>query len=131
MDRNKKRTVMLAVFLVALAAALAAVWYFNRPASSQGGKTITIEVVHKDESKKTFTCKTDEEYLAGALVAEGIVEDDPFETGMFFSVDGETADYERDKSYWAVYQDGEYAQLGITELPVQDGGVYSLVYTCA
>lgn len=131
MDRNKKRTVMLAVFLVALAAALAAVWYFNRPASSQGGKTITVEVVHKDESKKTFTCKTDEEYLAGALVTEGIVEDDPFETGMFFVVDGETADYERDKSYWAVYEDGEYAQLGITELPIQDGGVYSLVYTCA
>lgn len=131
MDTNKKRTIMLAVFLVALAAALAAVWWFNRPASSQGGKTITIEVVHKDESKKTFTCKTDEEYLAGALVAEGIVEDDPFETGMFFVVDGETADYERDKSYWAVYEDGGYASLGITELPIQDGGVYSLVYTCA
>lgn len=131
MNTNQKRVAVLAAVLAVLLAALAAVWYFNRPASSQGGKTITIEVVHKDQSKKTFTCKTDEEYLAGALVAESIVEDDPFETGMFFVVDGETADYERDKSYWAVYEDGEYASLGITELPIQDGGVYSLVYTCA
>ena len=131
MGTNKKKTILLAVFLVAVAVALAAVWWFNRPGTSGDGKSVTIEVIHKDESKKTFTCETQEEYLAGVLVAEGIVEDDPFETGMFFVVDGETADYERDKSYWAVYEDGAYVQLGITELPIQDGGVYSLVYTCA
>ncbi len=131
MNANQKRVALLAAVLVALAVVFAALWWFNRPETSGGGKSVTIEVVHKDESKKTFTCETQEEYLAGVLVAEGIVEDDPFETGMFFVVDGETADYERDKSYWAVYEDGEYAQLGITELPIQDGGVYSLVYTCA
>lgn len=131
MKKNNTIVVIGAAVLAVLLIVLGSVWAASRPATSAGSKTITVEVVHKDQSKKTFTCETQEEYLAGALVAEGIVEDDPSETGMFFVVDGETADYERDKSYWAVYEDGEYAQLGITELPIQDGGVYSLVYTCA
>ena len=103
MDTNKKRTVMLAVFLVALAAALAAVWWFNRPETSAGSKTITVEVVHKDESKKTFTCTTTEEYLAPVLVSEGIVEDNQQEYGLYILVtDGERADYAEDGAYWSL-----------------------------
>ena len=126
---NKKRMTLLAVGLAALLVALAAVWYFNRPATSQGSKTITVEVVHKDGTTKSFECTTTEEYLAHVLVNEKIVEDDPFETGMFFVVDGEKTVYEEDKSYWGVYQNGGYAQVGITELPIQDGDEISLVYT--
>lgn len=129
--KNKRFVAVGVAALAALLVIFGIVWYINRPAVSEGGKTITVEVIHKDESKKTFTCKTGEAYLAGVLVSEKIIEDDPSETGMFFVVDGEKAVYEEDQSYWAVYQNGEYAQLGINELPVSDGDVFSLVYTRA
>ena len=61
-------------------------------------------------------------YLAMARVAhrEGYPE-----IGLYW----EKAAYEEDQSYWAVLQNGEYAQLGITELPIQNGDAISLVYT--
>ncbi len=129
MKSNNKMVALGAVVLAVLVAVLAAVWFNTRPATSEGEKTITVEVVHKDGSKKTFTCATTEEFLAPVLVNEKIVEDDPYETGMFFVVDSEKAAYEEDQSYWAVLQNGEYAQLGITELPIQNGDAISLVYT--
>lgn len=129
MKKNNQIVIVGAVILAVLLVVLGSVWSANRPATSAGSKTITVEVVHKDESKKTFTCKTDEEYLAGVLVSEKIIEDDPFETGMFFVVDGEKAVYEEDQSYWALYQNGEYAKFGVTELPISDGDSISLVYT--
>jgi len=130
MDTSKKKLIVVgAAVLAALLVIFGIVWYTNRPATSGGSKTITVEVVHKDESKKTFTCKTDEEHLGPVLVSEKIIEDDPSETGMFFVVDGEEAVYEEDQSYWAVYQNGEYAQYGVNELPISDGDTISLVYT--
>lgn len=132
MNTDKKRTVLMAVFLVALAAALAAVWWFNRPAASGGSKTITVEVTHKDESKKTFSCKTDEEYLDKVLVGEGIVEDNQADFGLYILVvDGERADYNEDGAYWAVLQNGEATTTGASETPIHDGDVISLVYTRA
>lgn len=132
MDTNKKRTVLLAAFLVALVAALAAVWWFNRPKTSVGEKNITVEVVHKDESKKTFTCSTDEEYLDKLLVGEGIVEDNQAEFGLYILVvDGERADYNEDGAYWAVLQNGEVTVTGASETPIHEGDVISLVYTLA
>lgn len=132
MGTNKKKTILLAVFLVAVAVALAAVWWFNRPETSAGSKTITVEVIHKDESKKTFTCKTDEEYVDKVLVSEGIVEDNQTEFGLYILVvDGERADYNEDGAYWSLLQNGEATTTGASETPVQDGDVFSLVYTLA
>lgn len=129
MKANKKIVVLGGGF-VFLLAMLAAVWYFNRPAAEEGGKTITVEVVHKDESTKTFTYHTDAEYLAGVLVGEGLVVDNQTEYGLMMEeVDGEKAIYEEDQSYWAIYQNGEYAQLGASRLPIFDGDEISLVYT--
>lgn len=106
------------------------VWFSARPETSGGSKTITVEVVHKDESKNTFTCRTDEEYLAPVLVSEGIVEDNQTEYGLYILVaDGEAADFSVDGSYWAILQNGEYAELGASSLPIRDGDAISLVYT--
>ena len=60
MNTDRKRTILLAAALAALIAVFALVWWFNRPETSGGSKNITVEVIHKDESKKTFPCKTDE-----------------------------------------------------------------------
>lgn len=100
--------------------------------SEGAGKTITVEVVHKDNSTKTFTYTTQEEYLAGVLVGEGLVEDNQGSFGLYILVvDGERADYEQDGAYWALLKDGEATTTGASETPVNDGDSFSLVYTVA
>lgn len=128
--KNKKAIAIGAVILAALLVVFGVVWYLNRPATTEGSKTITVEVVHKDESKKTFTCTTTEEFLAPVLVSEGIVEDNQGEFGLYILVaDGETADYSVDSSYWALLKDGEATPAGASETPITDGDTFSLVYT--
>lgn len=74
--------------------------------------------------------QTSLEYLGDLLVSEGLVNDDKSEYGLFITTaDGETADYEKDKSYWALYENGEYAQQGADQTVLADGGIYGLVYT--
>ena len=128
--KNKKTVAIGAIVLAALLVIFGIVWFTTRPETSTGSKTITVEVIHKDESKKTFTYKTDAEYLADVLVEEGLVEDNQDQYGLMIQeVDGERAVYEEDQSYWSILQNGEYAQLGASSLPIYDGDVISLVYT--
>lgn len=129
MKKNTK-LIIAAAAIVAVLAILAGVWYFTRPKTSEGSKSITVEVVHKDESTKTFTYKTDEEYLGKLLQDEGLISGEDGDYGLYITeVDGEAAVYETDSAYWAFYQNGEYANQGIDLTPITDGDTYSLVYT--
>ena len=130
MKKNDKIVAIGVAVLAVLLIVLGTVWSSTRPETSPGSKTITVEVVHKDESKNTFTYHTDAEYLADVLVAEGLVADNQDQYGLLIQeVDGERAVYEEDSSYWSILQNGEYAQLGASSLPIYDGDVISLVYT--
>ena len=129
MKKNGK-LIAAAIVVAALAILFAGVWHFTRPSVSQGSKTVTVEVVHKDESSKNFTYHTDAEYLGEVLQAEGLVKGDPGDYGLYITeVDGEAAVYETDGAYWAFYQGGEYASLSVDQTPIQDGDAFSLVYT--
>ena len=129
MKKNGK-LILAAVVVVVLIAVFAVVWAVTRPATTQGSKTITVEVVHKDGSSKDFTYHTDAEYLGEVLLAEGRVEGDAGEYGlMTTTVDGEQAVYETDGAYWAFYVGDEYASLGVDQTPIADGDSFSLVYT--
>lgn len=115
--KNKKLVIAL-VALVAVVAIVLGVYFATRPATSEGGKAVTVTVVHKDGSEKVFTYHTDEEYLGTVLVAEGLVEGEQSDYGLYIkAVDGETADYNTDGSYWAFYQGDAYAELGVTRPP--------------
>ena len=130
MKPQTKKLLIAAVALVALIGIFVGVWLATRPATAQGAKTITVEVVHADESRKTFTYHTDEEFLGTVLQNEGLVEGDMGEFGLYIKVvDGETADFDTDGAYWAFYQGEEYAAQGVDTTPIQDGDSFSLVYT--
>lgn len=132
MKTQTKKLLIAAAALLVLAGVLAGVWMLTRPAAVQGAKTVTVEVVHADGSKKTFTYHTGEEFLGPVLQAEGLVEGEMGNFGLYIKVvDGEEASYDVNQTYWAVYQNGEYAQAGVSELPVNDGDFFSLVYTIA
>ena len=127
--KNKK--LILAVgALVLVIAVLLGVYALTRPATSQGGKEITVTVVHKDGTAKDFTYQTEEEYLGPVLVAEGLVNGTQGEFGLYFdTADGEKADYNVDKGWWAIYIGEEMASVGADSIAISDGGVYKLVYT--
>ena len=129
MKKNTK--LILAVAAVAvLIAILLGVWFATRPETTQGAKTITVEVVHKDGSTKAFTCHTDEEYLGPVLDAENIAQGEEGPYGLYIKfADGEKAVYEEDGAFWALKQDGEDTPASADQTPIQDGDAFSLVYT--
>ena len=129
MMKNKKM-ILAAVALVAVIALFAGVFVMTRPETSQGSKTITVTVVHSDESTKEFVCKTNEEYLGPVLLAENIVVGEEGPYGLMISaVDGEEASWEKNQSYWALLVGEEYATTGADTTPIADGDTFRLVYT--
>lgn len=127
---NKKTILLAAVALLVLAGVLAGIWYANRPQTDPGTKTITVEVLHGDGSTKSFTYTTTAEFLGEVILAEGLVQGEEGEYGLYIlTVDGEDAVYEDDGAYWALYQNGEYATSGADTTPIQDGDVFRFEYT--
>ena len=91
----------------------------------EGAKTVAVDVV-VGEHKITFTVKTDAETVGGALMEHGLIDGDQGEFGLYLKkVNGITADYDVDKSYWAFYVNGEYAMSGVDTTTVENGAEYS------
>ena len=126
---NSKKTWIALGALIVVVALLVGVFALTRPQAEEGSKEITITVVHSDGKEKVITCRTDAETLDEVLIAEKLIAEDGIVDGMFFTVDGETASWEKDQAYWSVYVGEEYALQGIDTTPVTDGGVYKLEYT--
>lgn len=95
----------------------------------EGTKTVQVEVKVEDNSV-TFTIHTDAEMLGDALVAHGLLSGEQGDYGLYVKVvNGITADYDVDKSYWAFYQNGEYLMTGVDSTPISGGEHFELVYT--
>lgn len=100
------------------------------PAANGAGKTFTVTVIHKDQSEKTFTYTSNEEFVGTVLKAEGLIKGNDGPYGLEITeVDGEQAIYATDGAYWAVYVGEEYAMTGIDTTPITQNGQYKLVYT--
>ena len=129
MMKNKKLLVCL-LALVLLIGAMAALWLGSREQAIEGSKEITVAVNHKDASKTVFTYRTDAQYLGEVLLEEGLVQGTEGPYGLeIHTVDGETADWNTDRSYWALYIGTEYATTGADGVVLTDGGEYLLEYT--
>ena len=126
---NRKK-IVIAIFALALVIGiLSGIYTATRPEAQVGSKTITITVVHKDGTEKTFTYRTDAEYLDQVLLAEGLIEGYNDQYGFVVEkVDGEAAIWETDSAYWSLYIGQEYATTGISSTPVYDGSEFRLVY---
>lgn len=97
--------------------------------TGEAEKAFTVTVVHGDKSEKVFAYKTTEKLLGAYLEAEGLINSEGADDGMFHTVDGEKADWNENQSYWGFYIDGEYAMTGIYTTEIADGGEYKLEYT--
>ena len=80
-----------------------------------------------DGKSVTFTLHTDAETLGAALVAEKLVEGEESQYGLYIKkVNGMTADYEIDKSYWSISKDGKDLMTGADGEKITDGAHYAL-----
>ena len=127
---KNKKLVIAVVAVVAVIALMAGIWMATRPETEAGSKGYTVTVVHGDGTVKDFSYRTDEEYLAGALLEEGLVSGEDSQYGLtIITVDGEAAVWATDNAYWAIWVGEEMAMTGASEIPVYDGSTYRLEYT--
>lgn len=128
---DKKLIVGVAV-LALLVALFAAMFFLFRPKAVQGAKSITIEVVDNNADSIVYEVHTDAEYLRQAMEeAEGLeFSGTESEYGMMVeTVNGVTADWNVDQSYWGFFVNGEYCNYGIDTQPVADGDAFRIVYS--
>ena len=94
-----------------------------------GAKTIAVEVVLPDK-QVTFTVHTDQDTVGAALLEHGLIAGEQGAYGLYVKVvNGITADYDVDQSYWAFQINGEYAMTGVDTTEITEGETYQLVYT--
>ena len=96
-----------------------------------GTGEITVQVeVRVEEQSVTFTLHTDKTTLGEALLEHSLISGDESQYGLYVRVvNGITADYDVDQSYWALYKNGEYMMTGVDGTEIADGEHYELVYT--
>lgn len=94
-----------------------------------GTKSLFVEVKAGDNAV-TFKINTDKETVGEALAEQGLIEGEKGAYGLYVKVvNGITADYNTNQSYWAFSKNGEYMQTGVDGEIFADGEHYELVYT--
>lgn len=93
----------------------------------EGKNSFTLEIVDGDGKKITATINCDDTIVGDALQAYGIIAGEEAEYGLYVkSVNGITADYDKDGTYWSFYINGEYAVTGVDMTEIENGTTYTL-----
>ena len=103
--------------------------YLKDTELGKGAKTLVCEVAVEDK-KVTFTVHTDKDTVGAALIEHGVIAGDEGPYGLYIKqVNGITADFDVDQSYWSLYVGQEPAMQGADTTPIADGDSFRLVYT--
>lgn len=122
-----KRWISLFLALVMLLALTACGKKTEAPAEAVPFKVIVTDL---EGNESVFEYTSDAANLADALVAEGLVEGHESGGGMFIdAVNGITADWDNDQTYWAFFIDGEYATTYLDETKIVADATYGLTLT--
>ncbi len=130
---KQKKTWILILTILLLAAVMIGMYIVYRRFSAKpqaGEKHIQITIVSSDQTETDYELDTDAEYLREAL--ESVAEIDGEESAEFgytlYTVNGVTADFTRDQSYWAIYVNGEYGAYSLSQQPIADGDHFTIAY---
>lgn len=94
------------------------------------GVTFTFVVADLEGNETSFEVTTSKATVGEALLDEGLITGDEGEYGLYVtSVNGITADWDADQTYWAFYVNGEYAMTGVDTTEIDPEAVYSFVLT--
>lgn len=93
----------------------------------EGETVFNLAVVDKDGNETKFEIHTNKTVVGEALLELGLISGDEGAYGIFIkTVNGITADYNVDQTYWAFYINGEYAMSGVDKTDVVAGETYTL-----
>ena len=92
----------------------------------EGSTKFTFTVVDKEGNETQFEIHTDKETVGEALMELELIAGEESEYGLYVkTVNGITADYDKDGVYWAFYVNDEYAQTGVASTTITEGDSYS------
>ena len=95
----------------------------------KGEKTLSVEVKAEDKSV-LFTIHTDKKTVGEALLEHELIDGDEGPYGLYVKVvNGITADFDEDQTYWAFYIDGELAMTGVDMTDIDESATYRLERT--
>lgn len=96
----------------------------------EGATKFYLDVVDTDKTLTKFEIHTDKKTVGEALLELELIAGNPSDYGLYVtSVNGITADWDTEKSYWAFYIGDEYAQTGVDATNITADAVYSFVKT--
>ena len=103
--------------------------YTENTSFGEGETTIEVEVKVNDNAV-TFTVNTDKTTLGDALTEHSLIDGEAGAYGLYVKkVNGITADYDKDQSYWAFYKNGDALMSGVDTTEISNGEHYEIVYT--
>ena len=95
----------------------------------KGEKTLSVEVKAEDKSV-LFTIHTDKKTVGEALLEHKLIDGDEGPYGLYVKVvNGITADFDEDQTYWAFYIDGDLAMTGVDMTDIDESATYRLERT--
>ncbi len=91
----------------------------------KGNTSFAFTVVDGQGNKTHFTVNTDQTTVGAALLENNLIEGEDGDYGLYVKkVNGITADYDVDGTYWAFYVNDEYATAGVDTTNVTPGATY-------
>ena len=99
----------------------------NAPTVKGEGSTVFyFNVVDKDGKETKFEIHTDKTVVGEALLELGLIEGDMGDYGLYVKkVNGITAEYEVDGTYWAFYIGNDYGMTGVDMTNIEPGATYA------
>ena len=92
----------------------------------EGATTFYFNVVDKDGNETKFEIRTDKTTVGDALLELGLIEGEAGPYGLYVkAVNGITADYDVDGTYWAFYVGDDYGMTGVDLTDIEAGATYA------
>ena len=92
----------------------------------EGATAFRFEVVDKEGKVTAFAIHTDNTKVGEALQELGLIEGEAGAYGLYVKkVNGITADYDVDQTYWAFYVNGKSSATGVDTTDVVAGSTYA------
>lgn len=138
MKQTTKKALSLLLCIMLIAAMALTMASCNSVSNTKGDETqsqgteqpqikFTLKVIDADGKETVTEIETDKKSVGDALLDKGIIEGDNGQFGLYIKkVNGITADYDKDGTYWAFYVNGEYAAKGVDSTEIAEGSTYTL-----
>ncbi|MBR4868781.1 MAG: DUF4430 domain-containing protein [Clostridia bacterium] len=95
-------------------------------AVGQGNTGFDFSVTDGEGNTTYFTVNTNQTTVGAALLENNLIAGEDGDYGLYVKqVNGITADYNVDGSYWAFYVNGKYATGGVDQTEIKAGETYA------